>query len=40
MRDWLSPSFNQLTYEEKLYGNFMQHNVISHTVNDSMDALD
>jgi hypothetical protein len=35
-----SPFFSQLTDEEKLYEYLMQDNVMAHTVNSSVDALD
>jgi hypothetical protein len=36
----LSPFSDQLTDGEKSYGNFMQDNVVAHTANNSMYALD
>jgi hypothetical protein len=35
-----SPFFSQLTGEGKLYVQFMQDNVVTHTANNSVDALD
>jgi RNAse (barnase) inhibitor barstar len=40
MRLILSPFFDQMTDEEKLYRHFMQSNSMAHTANNSVDALD
>jgi hypothetical protein len=39
MRLVLSPFFDQVTDDEKLYWNFMQNNAMACTANNSMDSL-